>query len=97
AQLFNEKPYVCVAFPTGERADVNPERVEISGDAEIYMQACKLNEIGEIVARLSNSSDVQKRCTVIYGNKSLTLDFSKYEIKTVIINEDIRENTEPVI
>ena len=97
AQLFNEKPYVCVAFPTGERADVNPEGVKISGDAEICMQACKLNERGEIVARLSNRSDVQKRCTVIYGNKSLALDFSKYEIKTVIINEDIRENTEPVI
>ena len=83
AEEFVNEPYALNVYPHGKGQTLIANPVEIS-DNEITLSSFRM--IGENVymLRLYNGLDKAKTCTCAMNVSELTLNFTKYEVKTLI-------------
>ena len=84
ADEFTEKPYALNVFPTIDEKDDNGFKIS-SENADIsFVTLKKARQVNGYVMRLQNNSEKPARDCVKFGDKTLGLDFGKYEVKTVV-------------
>ena len=96
---FTEKPYGLNIFPIpSESAEVKPLHVAI-GDDVITLDTVKKAYGGEgMIFRLVNNTPTARSTDISINGQTLTLEFGKYEVKTVIYeNGKLEESYEMII
>ncbi len=98
ADEFTEKPYALNVFPTIDEKDDNGFKIS-SENADIsFVTLKKARQIKGYVMRLQNNSEKPARDRVSFGDKTLGLEFGKYEVKTVVYDgEKLYEIEEMII
>ncbi len=80
--------YSIQLFPSGAGGKTLPNIT--LDDSRILFEAFKKKDSGDgYIIRLFNSTDKVIKCKLIYNDKKECLTFTKYEVKTVEINDDI--------
>ncbi|MBE7083489.1 MAG: hypothetical protein E7373_02655 [Clostridiales bacterium] len=83
--------YAMQIFPSGE-GELKTVRLSLS-DQRILLEAFKKAESGAgSIARLFNSTDKEIECEIEFNGKKLKLNFTKYEVKTLEIDQEITES-----
>ena len=86
ADEFTEKPYALNVFPTIDEKDDNGFKIS-SENADIsFVTLKKARQVKGYVMRLQNNSEKPARDRVSFGDKTLGLEFGKYEVKTVVFD-----------
>ncbi len=98
ADEFTEKPYALNVFPTIDEKDDNGFKIS-SENADIsFVTLKKARQVKGYVMRLQNNSEKPARDRVKFGDKTLGLDFGKYEVKTVVYDgENLYEIKDMII
>lgn len=98
ADEFTEKPYALNVFPTIDEKDDNGFKLS-SENADIsFVTLKKARQVKGYVMRLQNNSEKPARDRVKFGDKTLGLDFGKYEVKTVVYDgENLYEIKDMII
>ena len=98
ADEFTEKPYALNVFPTIDEKDDNGFKIS-SENADIsFVTLKKARQVKGYVMRLQNNSEKPARDRVSFGDKTLGLDFGKYEVKTVVYDgENLYEIKDMII
>lgn len=98
ADEFTEKPYALNVFPTIDEKDDNGFKIS-SENADIsFVTLKKARQVNGYVMRLQNNSEKPARDCVKFGDKTLGLDFGKYEVKTVVYDgENLYEIKDMII
>lgn len=82
AQYYNEEPRVISYFPDG--SGVKPESpIKLEGRGIIMSSIRKVDKGYKIT--LYNTTDTNQSATLYFMNKTYTFEFSKYEIKQIIL------------
>lgn len=85
--------YSIQLFPSGKK-EIKMPTLKISDD-RILLEAFKQQESCEgYIARLYNSVDNSVDCDIEFNGKKLKLRFGKYEVKTIVIKDDLIESYE---
>lgn len=86
AQVFVQKPYALHAFPaTSDPTPLEDFAPTLTGDV-VSLVAMKRAEDGQgIIFRLQNNSREHTGTVLTVGGASIALDFTPYEVKTVIL------------
>lgn len=88
AQLFNSEPMCLSFYPTG-MGELPKDSISLCKSDVIQMTAFKKAENGSgNIIRLFNPTGENHSATLCFGNFKADFDFSKYEIKTVLLNEN---------
>jgi len=86
AQKFNEKPYAVNIFPvTGTRKSNGGFNVSLSDNSITVVTVKKADGRDAMIFRLHNNTDSRRECVILVDNTELRLDFGKYEVKTVLL------------
>ena len=97
ATEFNQKPVVVNAFPNGKGAH-NQSFVEVSNQNVVLTAMKKSQQTDGYVLRFVNNSAEKAINTVKVFDADITLEFGKYEVKTVIYNGgELKEEEEMLI
>lgn len=89
---FTQKPYALNFYPHGEGKTHEVAPVEISDD-KIVLSCFRKSDDETFMIRLFNNFDADKKCALRVFDKSIDLDFGKYEVKTMLYkNGKLYEN-----
>jgi len=84
---FNVPAYACNVFPLGEERDTTPFSLSVD-DRNITLVTMKKQAGGTgYLIRLLNNCAEGKSTVLSCGNTALTLDFGKYEVKTILLED----------
>lgn len=85
ANEFNVKPYALNVFPTRSSIAGNPVdfKLELSNDRISMPVFKKSKRLGGYIIRLMNNCDHAQQAEIAVGNTKRSLDFGKYEVKTL--------------
>ena len=82
---FNVPAYACNVFPLGEERDTAPFSLSVD-DRNITLVTMKKQAGGTgYLIRLLNNWSEEKHTVLTCGESVLTLDFGKYEVKTILL------------
>lgn len=86
AEIFNQPPYTLSFFPSGlgEKRDTT---VEVS-NPETVLTSLKKAKNGNFLVRLFNSTDKKASTDFTAFGKTISVDFTPYEIKAFLIKEN---------
>ncbi len=88
AQLFNSEPMCLSFYPTGT-GDLPKESITLCESEIIQMTAFKKAEDGNgYVIRLFNPTDEKHSASLCFGDRKAQFNFTKYEIKTILLDEN---------
>ncbi len=100
AQRFNQKPFAINVFPLQKETEKKSIDTVLEIDNKVItLEALKMskNHSGVII-RLFNNSSVSQSAKLTVCNKSIDIDFSEYEVKTLVYsNNEISETEELLI
>lgn len=98
ADLFIEKPYCLNIFPTIDKRKDNGFKININNKNISVITVKKSLQKDGYVMRLQNNSSLNEECVVNLGDNSIALKFGKYEVKTIVFdNNNIEETVEMYI
>jgi len=98
ADEFTEMPYALNVFPTIDEKDDNGFTVCASNANISFVTLKKARQTDGYVMRLQNCSENAVTDTVSFGNKTINLNFGKYEVKTLVYSgESLYEIKEMLI
>ena len=80
---FTQKPYALNFYPHGEGKAHENAPVEISDD-KITLSCFRKSDDETFMIRLFNNFDADKKCSCRVFDKSVDLEFGKYEVKTLL-------------
>ncbi len=98
ANEFCQKPYACNVFPI--ETDVKPLNFDLKiEDKNIVLITMKKKyQDNSFILRFLNNSPERKKCNLVLNHKKITLNFGKYEVKTVLFDfEKLSESPEILI
>jgi len=92
---FNQKPFVQNVFPTALSVSDGKEKTLVIENNNIVLVAMKksIEENGYVI-RLMNNTEQFVNTTISLGNESKEVSFGKYEVKTLIYNNNFNEYKE---
>lgn len=85
---FAEMPYALNIFPTIDKKTDNGMTIEVDNPCVRIATIKKGEQCDGYVFRLFNNSQKGTNCTLTCGNAKQTFAFGKFEIKTVIFNDN---------
>ena len=92
AQRFVEKPYALNFYPHGEGKTHEIAPITISDDT-ITLSCFRKTNDDTFMVRLFNNTEKAKKCDLTVFGKSISLDFGKYEVKTLLLkNGELSES-----
>lgn len=86
AEKYNQKPYVLSFFPSG--LGEKTEKPLVLDNKNIILSALKKENNGKVLIRLYNSSFEKQTAILKFEEKSLSVDFTPFEVKTFVKNEN---------
>lgn len=86
AQRFVEQPYALNFYPHGEGKLHERAPVTVSDDT-VTLSCFRKTKEDTFMARLFNNSESQKKCDVTVFGEKISLDFGKYEVKTLLLRD----------
>jgi alpha-mannosidase len=86
AQRFVEQPYALNFYPHGEGKLHETAPITVSDDT-ITLSCFRKTKEDTFMARLFNNSESQKKCDVTVFGEKISLDFGKYEVKTLLLRD----------
>ena len=96
---FNQKPYALNAYPVSSEfvSKINAGKVSID-NKDIALVAMKQSVDGDkYVLRLINNSRAAASAKLTVDDKSIDLNFGRYEVKTVVYDKVLTEQTDMII
>jgi hypothetical protein len=98
-QKFTEKPCAVNVFPVpGERKPQRDFKVSVSDDCITAVTVKKADGRDALIFRLHNNTSGRRSCRLSVDNAEIGLDFGKYEVKTVLLeNGTLTESAELII
>ena len=98
ADLFIEKPYCLNVFPTKDEKRDNGLEISTDNPYINVVTIKKGEQVGGYIIRLQNNTSLNQNDTLSIGTKTISLRFTKYEVKTVIFDgNDLKEIEEMLI
>lgn len=98
ADEFAEKPYALNVFPTVDEKSDNGFKMSIDNPRISFVTLKKARQTKGYVLRLFNCGEKPEKATISLGNEKLAVNFGKYEVKTVIYDNDkLYESKEAII
>lgn len=96
---FNQKPFVQNVFPTALSVSDGEEKTLVIENNNIVLEAFKKSVEKDVyIIRLMNNSECCAETKISIGSANINLSFIKYEVKTVIYdNNSFRECNELII
>ncbi|MBR6552068.1 MAG: hypothetical protein IKT89_04415, partial [Clostridia bacterium] len=97
-QEFTQKPYAINLFPVPSSNKEKEFSVSLGDDTISLVTMKKADGKNSTIFRLLNNSDGEIKTSLSVNSLSLQLNFGKYEIKTVVLeNGELREEKELII
>ena len=98
ADEFAEKPYALNVFPTVDEKSDNGFKMSIDNPRISFVTLKEARQTKGYVLRLFNCGENPEKATISFGNEKLAVNFGKYEVKTVIYDNDkLYESKEAII
>ncbi len=97
AQEFNQTPYALNAFPIPYGEKALPFEFKLSNKNVTLVTIKKGEDVNGFVIRLLNNNSENAECELKLNGNKLLLEFTKYEVKTVIYDNTLKEIKELVI
>lgn len=85
AEVYNQQPFSMYFFPSGDGSIVNNDTVISNPD--ILMTRYYMNEEGNIIVRLFNTKDSDNVTNFKINGNNHSIHFTKYEVKTFVVND----------
>lgn len=89
ADEYNEKPYALNHFPIKDENKDNGFSVYMDNPEITLVTVKKAEQADGFIFRLFNNSEQNKSTALNAGKAKITLDFNKYEVKTVVYNDGV--------
>jgi len=86
AEVYNQQPFSMYFFPSGDGRIVNNDTVIQNPD--IVMTRYYTNDEGDIIVRLFNTKDSDNVTNFRINGNNYSIHFTKYEVKTFIVNDN---------
>ena len=97
ADMFIEKPYCLNVFPTKDEKKDNGFDITTSNPNVNVVTIKKGDQINGYIIRMQNNTSLNQINTLNFGNKSISLCFTKYEVKTVLFDGDELKEIEEML
>jgi len=91
ADEFNLPPYALNVFPVENDFNAYPFSLTLSDRDITLVTVKKQYQSSAYLLRLYNGTDHEKSCTLSLNGQSLSLHFTKYEVKTVSFEKSLQE------
>jgi hypothetical protein len=91
-QKFKEKPYAINVFPIGgSRRSNGGFKVSLSDDSVSVVTVKKADGRDAMIFRLHNNTSKARATTLSVDGAAIELSFGRYEVKTVLLENGVRE------
>ncbi len=98
ADAFAERPFAINIFPTIDRSSACDFDIKTSNEEISVVTMFKSREADGYIVRLQNNSQAPASCELFAGDSSISLEFARYEVKTLSLqNGELSEIDEFII
>ncbi len=91
AHEFAEKPFALNIFPTVDKKRDNGYQISVDNPNVHLVTVCKAQQAEGYIVRLQNNTSKSVETKVYIGDREVKLRFNKYEVKTLLHNQEKTE------